>query len=70
MEDRRPAIVAVIISFLVMSGTSMVVRLYVRKFVVKRLGWDDSKFVSLPASHVPRGFQAYLHPHQSSVQLL
>jgi hypothetical protein len=46
MEDRRPAIVGVTIAFQVLSWVSMAMRLYVRRFKVKRVGSDDSKFLS------------------------
>ena len=42
MEDRRPAIVGVIIAFQVVSWMALAMRLYVRHFMVKRVGWDDS----------------------------
>ena len=43
MEDRRPAIVGVIIAFQVLSWLALGLRLYVRRFMVKLVGWDDSR---------------------------
>jgi hypothetical protein len=44
MEDRRPAIVGVIVAFQVLSWLALAVRLYARRFTVKLVGWDDSTF--------------------------
>jgi hypothetical protein len=45
MEDMRPAIVAVIVTFQVLGWIAMAMRLYVRQFLVKKMGWDDCKFI-------------------------
>ncbi|KAK3385854.1 hypothetical protein B0H63DRAFT_188443 [Podospora didyma] len=42
MDDRRPAIVAVIVTFQALSWISIALRVYVRFFLTKRrMGWDD-----------------------------
>jgi len=45
LEDRRPAISAVIATLLVLSSVSVLVRLYARRFLTeRRIGWDDGSF--------------------------
>lgn len=42
MEDRRWAVFAVIVPFQAISITSVAARLYIRHFLVRAVGWDDS----------------------------